>query len=324
MARVDVDLALLEIPVRPHRQVLVDRAVGLAHVEVVGEPEHLPERRDPRADGDDDLLDVDGAFVGVDSCCRPGAVEVESGDLDACFDASAGGAGLVGEAEHRLAVERVAAGVLVQADGQAGRAPVGVQAAHVRLDVLLADDQLGGVPDPLLALVHCDQILLLGGRSERDVAAAVVVEGLRVGLPHLDARRHQFLHGRLEVVVADHAAGDARRAGRDVGLVDDEDVGAVLGGVPGGREAVDSGADDEEGRGGGEGFGHVVRLCCSCPPVGGSGRCVLGNAIGVWARGIVIPLKEDVKVGVCGRADGSGLSDGFRGGARSNARVDRA
>ena len=194
----------------------------------------------------------------------------------------------------------------------------------MRLDVLLSDDQLGGVPDPLLALVHGDQILLLGGRSERDVAAAVVVEGLRVGLPHLDARRHQFLHGRLEVVVADHAAGDARRAGRDVGLVDDEDIGAVLGGVPGGRQAVDSGADDEEGRGGGEGFGHVVRLCCSCPPIGARVRCVLGNAIGVWAPEIVIPLKEDVKVGFCGRADGSGLSDGLGGGPKSSTRVVRA
>jgi len=69
---------------------------------------------------------------------------------------------LSARAEHRLAVERVAAGALVQADGQAGRAPVGVQVAHVRLDVLLSDDQLGGVPDPLLALVHRDQVLLLG------------------------------------------------------------------------------------------------------------------------------------------------------------------
>ena len=252
---------------------------------MVGQAEHLPERCDPRADCDDDLLDLDRAFVGVDFLRRAGAVEFEAGDFHTRLDPGAGGTGLAGEALDRLTVERVAAGVLVQADGQPGRAPVGVQRAHVRFDVLLSEEQLGGIADPLLALVHRDQVLLLGRGPERDVAAAVVVERLRVGLPHLDARRHQLLHGGLEVVVADHAAGDARRAGRDVGLVDDEDVRAVLRGVPGGREAVDACADHEEGRGGGEGFGHVVG-----PPLGRvrrfvpRPRCLLGNAIGVWAR----------------------------------------
>jgi len=47
---------------------------ALADVEVVGEPEHLPQRRDPRSDGDDDLLDVDVAFGGVDLRRRAGSV----------------------------------------------------------------------------------------------------------------------------------------------------------------------------------------------------------------------------------------------------------
>ena len=64
---------------------------------------------------------------------------------------------------------------------------------------------------------------------------------------------HQLAHGRLEVVVAHHAAGDAAGAGRDRGLVDHQDVlaaalalGFQLGGqVPGGRQAVNAGADDD-------------------------------------------------------------------------------
>ena len=59
LRRVELDLALLQVPVGPHRQVVGDRAVGLADVEPVREAEHRPQRRDPGADGDDDLLDRD-------------------------------------------------------------------------------------------------------------------------------------------------------------------------------------------------------------------------------------------------------------------------
>src|SRR5712692_2075043 len=65
--------------------------------------------------------------------------------------------------------------------------------------------------------------------------------------------RHQLAHRGLEVVVADDAAGDAGRAGSDIALVDDEDVLAAAettgpefpGQMPGRRESVDPGPDDD-------------------------------------------------------------------------------
>jgi hypothetical protein len=153
--------------------------------------------------------------------------------------------GLRGESEHRFLVEGEPAGVLVQAHGQARRAPVAVERAHVRRDRLLAHVQIRRVADPLLTLVNLDQIALLRRRAERDVAAPVVVERLRIGFPHLDARGHQLGHRRLEVVVADHAARDPRGAGGDVGLVHDQHPLALLREVPRGRQAVDARADDE-------------------------------------------------------------------------------
>ena len=122
---------------------------------------------------------------------------------------------------------------------------------------LLPGVQLGGVADPLLALEDLGQLRLLGRGPEGDVARAVVVERLGVGLPDLDARRHQLRHRRLEVVVADHPAGDPRGAGADRGLLQDERLLAGLGQVPGGGEAVHPGADDQVGSGFGE-LRHLV------------------------------------------------------------------
>jgi hypothetical protein len=63
--------------------------------------------------------------------------------------------------------------------------------------------------------------------------------------------RHQFAHGRLIVVVADHAAGDAGGTRRDRRLVDNEYVLAralagfleLEGQMVGGGEAVNAGPD---------------------------------------------------------------------------------
>ena len=112
-------------------------------------------------------------------------------------------------------------------------------------DLLLAQDQLGLVADPLLALGHGGEVGLLVAVAERDVAGAVVVERLGVGLPDLDAGRHQLGHRRLEVVVADDAAGDPGRARGTRGLVDHQHLLAALGEVPGGGEAVNARSDDQ-------------------------------------------------------------------------------
>ena len=137
--RVDLDLALLEVPVGPHRHVPAHRAVGRVDVERRRQPEHLPDLGDPRADRDDDLLDRDVARARAHARHRPGAVELEAEHLDALGDPGARGARLARQPEHRLAVEREAAGVLVQADREPGRPPVGIERAHVLADRALAD-----------------------------------------------------------------------------------------------------------------------------------------------------------------------------------------
>jgi hypothetical protein len=137
----------------------------------------------------------------------------------------------------------------VQADAEAGRAPVGEERAHVVGNLGLPQDQVGLVADPLLALVDRREILHLIAVAERDVAGAVVVERLGVGLPDFHASRHQLGHGGLEVIVAHDAAGDPGGAGRNAGLVDHQHLLAALGEVPGGGEAVHAGPDHEVGDG---------------------------------------------------------------------------
>ncbi len=98
--------------------------------------------------------------------------------------------------------------------------------------------ELGRVADPLLALEDLGQVGLLRGGSEGDVSAAVVSERLGVGLPDLDVRRDQLLHRGLEVVVADHPAGDPRGSGPHPALVDDDHLLAGLREMPRGGESV--------------------------------------------------------------------------------------
>src|SRR3546814_7790838 len=90
-------------------------------------------------------------------------------------------------------------------------------------------------------------------RTDLHVADGMIAKGLGVALPHRHGVGHELAHGRLEVVVAHDAAGDAAGPGGDAALVDDEDVLAAalaarrqrLGQVQRGREAVDAGADDD-------------------------------------------------------------------------------
>jgi hypothetical protein len=113
-------------------------------VEAIWQLEHLPQGGDPGSDGHDDLLDVNGSGARMHALDRARVVAIEAEDLDAVDDRRAGGSCLRREAVHRLLVEGEAAGVLVQADRQPVRAPVGVQAAHMTEDGLLADVQLEG------------------------------------------------------------------------------------------------------------------------------------------------------------------------------------
>ena len=163
------------------------------------------------------------------------------------------GEALVPQSEHGLDVEREPALMLVKADRHPLRAPVREERLHVRVDLGRACDELGAVADPLLALERLGEIRLLDLRAQCDVADRVVVVRRGIRLPDLDAGLHELAHRRLEVVVADDAAGDARGACSWLRLVEDDDVGArartacpqLLGEVVGGRQPVDAGADDD-------------------------------------------------------------------------------
>ncbi len=275
---IDVDLALLQVPGRPHRHVVGDGAVGLAHVEGVGLAEHLPQVGDPRADGDHDLLDLDRAPVCAHRGDGAGLVAVEADDLDARGDLGARRLGEAGQALDRRAVVGEAARRLVQADRQPARPPVREQRAHVGVHRRLADDQLRGVAEALVPLEDLLQVGLLVLRTERDVPARVVTQGLGVLLPDLHAGGHQLAHRGLEVVVAHDAAGDAGRPRGHPGLVDHEHVGAALRQVPGGGEAVHPRSDDEHVGLGRDGRRHGV------PPERTSVRRVWHMTNGCWQK----------------------------------------
>ena len=228
-------------------------------VEPGGQAEHLPQRRDPRADGHDDMLDLDRpAFVttGVTALrvVEPKPVSSTPSTISA--------------PARRAFSARPSIDSLLNAKPPAcscrQTVSPGARQSEYRLRMwrstrLGAEVQLAGVADALLALEHLGQVALLAGRAERDVARRVVVQRLGIGLPDLHARGHELGHCGLEVVVAHDAAGDARRAGGDARLVDDEHLLAVGREVPGGREAVHARADDEvlDRRGQLREIGHV-------------------------------------------------------------------
>ena len=88
--------------------------------------------------------------------------------------------------------------------------------------------ELRVVADPLLAFEYLFKVAALRLRAERDVAGAVVVERLGVGLPHFNAGGHQLGHCGLVVVVSNYAAGNAGGAGANAALVDYEHLFAPL------------------------------------------------------------------------------------------------
>ena len=103
-----------------------------------------------------------------------------------------------------------------------------------------------------MLLVDRSHVLAHAFGADLHVADRVIAVGLGVALPLIDRVSHELAHGRLEVVVADDAAGDARGTGGDRGLIHNKDVlaGASaglfqhLGEVEGGAQPVNSGADD--------------------------------------------------------------------------------
>jgi hypothetical protein len=141
----------------------------------------------------------------------------------------------------------------------------------------LALDEHRVVADGLLLLVDRAHLRVHDLRADLHVADRVVAVGLRVAFPDRDRMRHQLAHRRLEIVVAHDAAGDARGAGADAGLVEHDDAAAagadrhaaslqLLREMHRRRQAVDAGADDDVAGVGGQcshGAGPQVRIATS-------------------------------------------------------------
>ena len=103
-------------------------------------------------------------------------------------------------------------------------------------------------------------VIAHGLGADLHIADRVEAVGIHVAFPDLDALRHQLAHGRLEVIVAHHAAGDAGGPGGDTGFVEHQNIGAGTSApglkfkrqMIGGAEAMDAGADDDVFRVGGK------------------------------------------------------------------------
>ena len=92
------------------------------------------------------------------------------------------------------------------------------------------------------------QILDLSPRHRGEVADLPEPVAGGVLLEHLDRLPDQVRDRRRAIVVADDPAGDARGAGADPVLLQDEHVGAALRQAPGCGEAVDAAAHDDVAR----------------------------------------------------------------------------
>ena len=208
----------------------------------------------PGAGAGDEELGRDRALVGLD---RPhmAVVQVEAGDLDALEDADAFRAREAREVLDRLDRLGPAALPLVQHGFDPLAVPVREDRLHVRLASGLAEDDVRAVADLGLVLLDRDDVLGLDGRDGGDIADAVEAEAGRIRLEQLDRHPDHLGHRGREVEVPDDAARDARRAGGEVVLLEDDDVAsrafaALLEGereVVRAREAMDAAAEDDVG-----------------------------------------------------------------------------
>ena len=232
-------LTLLRLPVR-------DQGLGLlvaGEQDLGGLAQHLPEAGRPGAGCRDQRLAFAPAPGGEHGLDAIGS-ELEAGHLDALDDARSGRARPLGQVPHRLHGVGPASPTLVE-DGLDRRLPVGPRPGQVLAAAIRPNDQLRLVPSALVLLTDRHQILDLGLGDRGEVADLPEAVAVRVRLEHLDRLPDEVGDRRGAVVVANDSTGDARGAGADPMLLEDQHVGAALGQAPGRRQAVDAAADDD-------------------------------------------------------------------------------
>ena len=192
-----------------------------------------------------------------DDCAAVVAFERSHGD--AADDADPERLGFGRKALHRKAVVGVATRLLVEHGGNTLGAPIGKQALHVAFAVSGTFNKNGFVANRLLLGMDGCHVLVHRLAADLHVAHRVITVGLSVALPNIHRVRHQLAHGRLKVVVANHATGDTRCAGADTRFLQNNDVptGAsasrfkLYSEVVSGAEPMNSGTNNHIGAAGG-------------------------------------------------------------------------
>lgn len=139
--------------------------------------------------------------------------------------------------------------------GDALCAPVREQTLHLALTLRGALDENRFISNRLLLGVDCRHIFTHGFTADLHVPHRVVAVGLWVALPDVHRVGHEFAHNGLKVVIANHPAGNTRRARADNRFVENDYVAPVtLTGrfetqplVVGGAEPMNPGTNDDLG-----------------------------------------------------------------------------
>ena len=94
-------------------------------------------------------------------------------------------------------------------------APIREQTLHIARTLCSAFNENRLVANRLLLRMNGCHILTHGFTADLHVAHGMIAVGLGVALPNVHGVGHQLAHGGLKVVIANHPAGNTRRAGAD-------------------------------------------------------------------------------------------------------------
>src|SRR5699024_5649675 len=219
--------AFLQAPIAPGGNIVVHGAVLPLDGNRGRQFQHVPQMLDPGAGADDDLFALDRALVGFHGRHGARRILAETGDRDPADNAHALALRLAGQAVNGGGIVGIAALLFVQNRGDAGGAPIVEDVFHVAPRGGFTFDEYRVVAYGALLLVDLGHVLAHAFMADLHVTDRVIAERRGVGLPDAHAVLHELTHGRLEIVVADDAAGDAAGAGGNTAFVEHDDIAAV-------------------------------------------------------------------------------------------------
>ena len=251
--RLHTQRAFLEAQVGPHLHVRVDVSIPVLDVDPVRQTQHIPCLIDPGPHTQHHKIPEQWPPVGFNTCHRSVAAQ-EAHQANTAENPHTLGLCLVRKPVERPRVVCVSPPLLVENGRNVFRLPVFKDRfLHVVQAVLLSFDQLGIIPDILLATVDLCHILVHVLRGYLHVSHRQISVAFRILFPNIHAVGDQFLHGRLIVIVADDPAGDPGSPGTHRGFIEYQDILSrtpsllpqLLSQVIGGAQPVHAGTDDD-------------------------------------------------------------------------------